>query len=42
LAFSLTSCEALGDVFKAGMWIGIIIVVAVIAIIFWIMRKLRR
>ncbi|HEX8357195.1 MAG TPA: hypothetical protein VF610_07285 [Segetibacter sp.] len=42
LMVTLTSCEALGDVFKAGMWIGVIIVVAVIALVLWLLRKIRK
>ena len=42
LTVFLSSCEAIEGIFKAGLWIGIIIVIAVVALIFWIMRKLRR
>jgi len=38
--FSLTGCQFLGDIFKAGMWVGILIVVVVIAIIIWVVAKL--
>lgn len=30
LSIMLTSCEVIGDIFQAGVWVGIIIVVAVI------------
>ena len=36
----LSSCELIGDIFRAGVWVGIVIVVLVIAIIIWILRKL--
>jgi hypothetical protein len=40
----LTSCEAVGDaikyIFAAGFWIGVILVVAVIILIIWIIKKL--
>jgi len=35
----LTSCEAVETIFKAGMWWGIIVVVAVIAIILWLFSR---
>lgn len=37
--FSLTSCEVIGGIFKAGMGVGIFIVIAVIALIIWIISK---
>lgn len=39
---TLTSCEAIGDIFKAGMWVGIIVVVAVIALVLWLIGKARK
>lgn len=39
LALSLSSCEAIGAIFKAGVWVGIIIIVIIIIIIAWIVRK---
>ena len=38
--FSFTSCELIGGIFKAGMGVGIFIVVAVLAIILFIGSKL--
>ncbi len=38
----ITSCEAIGDIFKAGVWMGIIIVVLVVAIIFWLINKAKK
>jgi uncharacterized membrane protein len=40
LATSLTSCRVVGGIFKAGMWVGIIVLLIVIALIFWIFRKI--
>lgn len=40
-AASLSSCEAIGDVFKAGMWMGVIIVIVIIVLILWLIRKAR-
>lgn len=36
-----SSCEAIGDIFKAGAWFGIIGVIVVVAIIIWLIRKAR-
>ncbi|WP_373497265.1 hypothetical protein [Aquiflexum sp.] len=37
---TFTGCSVIGDIFEAGMWMGIIIVVLVIALVFWIIKKL--
>lgn len=29
-ALSLSGCEVIGDIFKAGMWTGVLVVIAVI------------
>lgn len=42
LLVSLSSCEAIEGIFKVGMWTGIIIVVLIVAIIFWLINKFRR
>ena len=39
MAISLISCEAIESIFKAGVWVGVIAVVLVIAIIFWLINK---
>lgn len=41
-ALTITGCQAIGDIFKAGVWMGIIIVVVVIVIIFWLIGKARK
>jgi hypothetical protein len=38
-AMALSSCEAIGAIFKAGVWVGIIIVVIILVIIFWLIKK---
>jgi hypothetical protein len=38
---SLTACEAIGDIFQAGMAVGVIMVIAVIAIIGFVIAKIR-
>ncbi|HLW20858.1 MAG TPA: hypothetical protein VKX33_11055 [Cyclobacteriaceae bacterium] len=40
LATTMTGCELVGDIFEAGVWMGVIVVVLVIVLIFWIFRKL--
>ena len=42
LATTMQSCEVVGDILEFGIWLGIIIVVAVIALVFWLIRKIRR
>ena len=37
-----TGCELVGDIFEAGVSVGIFIVIAVIAIIIWIVYKLKK
>ena len=41
-AVTFTSCEAIGGIFKAGIWVGIIIVVIIVAIIFWLISKAKK
>lgn len=42
ILISLNSCVVAGGIFKAGLWMGIIIVVLVVAIILWIVGKARK
>ena len=37
----LSGCELIGDIFKAGMWVGVLGVVAVIVLIAVIVSKFR-
>ena len=39
ILFTFTSCEVIGGIFKAGMGVGIFIVIAVIALIIFIISK---
>ena len=39
VAIMLSSCQAIADIFKAGVWVGVIIVVVIIVIIFWLIGK---
>jgi len=38
-AVSLTGCEVIGDIFKAGVWTGVLLVVLVIGIIVWLVTR---
>lgn len=42
VSFLLSSCQAIGDIFKAGMWVGVIVVVLIIALVLWLIGKMRR
>lgn len=37
-----SSCEALGDVFQAGMITSVVIIVIVIALILWLVSRFRK
>ncbi len=39
LGVMFSSCQAIGDIFKAGVWFGVIGIVVVIVIIFWLISK---
>lgn len=39
LASTLSSCELVEGIFKAGFWSGVIIVVIVLALIIWLLAK---
>ena len=40
LMISMTGCSVVGDIFEAGLWVGVIMVVLVVVFIFWILKKL--
>lgn len=40
LSLVLPSCELIGDIFQAGLVVGIIVVIVVLALIVWILRKI--
>lgn len=42
LLATVSSCEVVGGIFKAGLWVGIIAVVLVIGIIFWLINKAKK
>jgi hypothetical protein len=40
--FTLSSCDVIGDIFEAGIWTGLIGLVLVIVLVFWLFNKMRR
>lgn len=40
-AVALTGCELVGDIFEAGVWVGAILVIAIIGVIVWVVAKAR-
>ncbi|HEX9979028.1 MAG TPA: hypothetical protein VGB50_00515 [Flavobacterium sp.] len=40
--FSFTSCEVIGDIFQAGVGVGIFLVILVIAVVVWLISKFRK
>jgi len=41
VSLSAAGCEAIGDIFKAGVWAGAIFIVIIIAIVGFIAAKIR-
>lgn len=42
VAVSSSGCEVIGGIFKAGMWVGVIMVAVILLAVFWIVGKMRR
>ena len=42
LLVPLAGCEAIGDIFKAGVWVGVILAALVVVGIMWLVGKARR
>lgn len=40
LMISLSGCEVIGGIFKAGVWVGILAVVALIGLVVFVISKL--
>jgi TRAP-type C4-dicarboxylate transport system permease large subunit len=40
LLLSMTSCELIGDIFKAGVWAGVLLVVGGIVLVIWVISRL--
>ena len=41
ISTTLSSCEVVGGIFKAGFWSAIILIVVVILLILWLVRRRR-
>jgi hypothetical protein len=39
--FTLTGCDLIVDIFQAGVWVGVILVIGVIALIIWMVSRSR-
>jgi hypothetical protein len=37
---SLSGCELAGDIFKAGVWVGVLVVVAIVGLIIYLISRL--
>ena len=42
LSVSSAGCEVVGGIFKAGLWVGIILVTILVVAVLWLVSKLRR
>lgn len=42
LFFSMSSCEVVGDIFKAGAWSALILVAIVVVVVIWLISKFRK
>jgi ABC-type multidrug transport system permease subunit len=42
MSMTLSSCEVIGGIFKAGFWTAIIIVVIVVLLILWLVGRSRK
>ncbi len=42
LGVSLTSCQLAGDVFKGGIWTGLIIAIVVVALIIYVITRMGK
>ena len=39
---TLGACELAGDIFQAGMAVGVFIIIAIVALVIFVMNKVRR
>jgi hypothetical protein len=39
---TLAGCELIGDIFKAGVWVGVLLVLGVIGIVTWLVSRMNR
>lgn len=40
LLSSLSGCQLIADIFKGGMYFGILLVIVVVVIVIWLLRKI--
>ena len=40
LMLSMSSCQIIGDIFKAGVWAGVLMVVVVVGLVIFLLAKL--
>lgn len=40
LTLSGTGCQAVADIFKAGMWVGLIVAVIIVGLVIMLLRRL--
>lgn len=40
--FLFSSCKVVAGIFEAGVWVGVLIVVAIIALIVWLIRMFTK
>ena len=36
---ALTGCQVIGDIFKAGVWVGVLLVILIIGIVVWLVTR---
>ncbi|HMJ45856.1 MAG TPA: hypothetical protein VK498_00905 [Ferruginibacter sp.] len=42
LSATLPGCEVIGGIFKAGVWVGVLVVVAIVGLVVWLIGKGRK
>lgn len=42
LSTTFTGCEIIGGIFKAGFWVGIIVVVLLVLIVIWLVNRMKK
>jgi len=42
VALSLSACSVIGGIFKAGVWVGVVAVVLVLALVIWALSRIAR
>jgi len=42
ITMMFSGCEFIGDVFKAGIWVGIIVIIAILAVVGLLVRMFKK